>query len=79
MWLCAPCTVEYAFGGHPYSYTGVYNMEPKQEENVSTQGGVQFKESLSIGYTSLSEKQVEELVNSLGKEYNGNVYNVFHK
>lgn len=54
-------------------------MEPRQIESVTTQGGVQFKESLAIGYTSLSEKEVEDLVKCLGKEFNGNVYNVFHR
>ena len=42
------CTfAEYAYGGHPYSYTGVYSMQPKMEDGISTQGGVQFKESVA--------------------------------
>ncbi len=42
-------------------------------------GGVQFKESLYIGHTSLSSSAVDELIKSMGKDYNGNVYHIFHK
>lgn len=54
-------------------------MTPKQEDCVSTQGAVQFKETVRVGYTSMSQAEVEELIKTLGKTYNGNVYNVFHK
>ena len=71
--------IEYAYGGHPYSFTGVYEMSPRQEMGVAGQGGVQFKESLYIGHTSLNIKEVGELIKSMGKDYNGNVYHIFSK
>lgn len=74
-----PSLSEYAYGGHPYSYTGVYSMAPKQEMNISTHGGVKFRESIRIGYTSLSPAAVDELIQTLGREYNGNVYHMFEK
>ncbi len=70
---------EYAYGGHPYSYTGVYSMQPKQEDSISTDGSVQFKESIKIGYTTMQGSEVAELVQSLGLQHNGNIYNVFYK
>lgn len=71
--------VEYAYGGHQYSYTGVYSMAPKDEDSVSTHGGVKFKESIHIGFTTMSERQVNELISTLGRQYNGNVYHVFQR
>ena len=71
--------IEYAYGGHPYSYTGVYSMQPKEEAGISTDGGVRFKETLEIGYTTMPESEVAELIQSMGLKYNGNTYNVFHK
>ena len=70
--------VEYAYGGHPYSYTGVYDMSPCQEDEIGGEG-VRFQESLRMGYTNLSEGEVGELVLTLGKEYNGNAYHVLNK
>ena len=72
-------TIEYAYGGHAYSYTGVYSMVPRQEESISTEGGIQFRESLKMGYTFLSSDQVSDLVQSLGQKYNGNAYHIFQK
>ena len=83
--MCKPldCTdlqtcTEYSYGGHPYSYTGVYNMSPCQEDEIWGEG-VRFRESLKIGRTHLSEREVEELVHALGKEYNGNTYHVLNR
>lgn len=54
-------------------------MAPKEQDSVSTHGRVQFKQTVPLGYTSLSEAKVAELIQALGKEYNGNVYSVFSK
>ena len=70
--------VEYAYGGHPYSYSGVYDMLPRQEDEIAGEG-VRFRESLRMGYTNLSEGEVGELVHTLGQEYNGNAYHVLNK
>ena len=70
--------LEYAYGGHPYSFTGVYDMEPRQEDEIAGQG-VKFRESIHMGHTSMSETEVKELVHSLGKEYNGNAYHILNK
>ena len=69
---------EYAYGGHPYSYTGVYNMEPRQHEEIGGEG-VRYRESLHMGHTYLTQDEVRELVHALGKEYNGNAYHILNK
>ena len=69
---------EYAYGGHPYSYTGVYDMEPRQESEIAGQG-VKFRDSIFMGHTHLTEMEVKELVHTLGKDFNGNTYHILHK
>ena len=39
-------------------------MQPRQEDSVSTEGNIQFKEAIHIGYTGLSVKEVADLVNN---------------
>ena len=69
---------EYAYGGHPYSYTGVYDTEPKQAAEIAGQG-VKYKETLLLGTTVMSHDEVEELIHGLGKQYNGNAYHILDK
>lgn len=69
---------EYAYGGHPYSYTGVYDTEPKQAAEIAGQG-VKYKETLLLGTTVMSRDEVEELIHRLGKQYNGNAYHILDK
>lgn len=71
-------TSEYAYGGHPYSYTGVYDTEPKQAAEVAGQG-VKYKESLLVGTTVMSMAEVREAIHRLGKQYNGNAYHILNK
>ena len=78
LWLKYSPHTEYAYGGHPYSYTGVYDTEPKQAAEAAGQG-VKYKESLLIGTTVLSHDEVQELIRGLGKRYNGNAYHILNK
>ncbi len=68
---------EYAYGGHPYSFTGVYDVEPQRAVEVAP--GLKFRESIHLGHTHLTDREVEELVLSVGKEFNGNDYHIFNK
>ncbi|XP_064402541.1 deubiquitinase DESI2-like [Halichondria panicea] len=68
---------EYAYGGHPYSFTGVYDVEPQRAVEVAP--GLKFRESIYLGHTHLTDREVEELVLSVGKEFNGNDYHIFNK
>ncbi|KAF8407215.1 hypothetical protein HHK36_006342 [Tetracentron sinense] len=65
--------VEYAFGAHEYSTTGIFEGEPKQCS------GFIFRKSLLIGTTDLGPKEVRSLMEKLAEEYAGNNYNLFTK
>uniref|UniRef100_A0A7N0T9U4 PPPDE domain-containing protein n=1 Tax=Kalanchoe fedtschenkoi TaxID=63787 RepID=A0A7N0T9U4_KALFE len=65
--------VEYAFGAHDQSSTGVFEVEPRQCP------GFTFRKSILIGRTDLDAKQVRAFVEKLSGEYHGNTYNLIAK
>ncbi|KAG2231307.1 hypothetical protein INT48_006418 [Thamnidium elegans] len=63
---------EYCFGGHDYEHvTGVFMVQPK----IGPQGPL-FKQSIHMGYTNLSKKQVDKVLQDISKEYIGTSYNL---
>ncbi|GAB4842651.1 hypothetical protein Ancab_012624 [Ancistrocladus abbreviatus] len=65
--------VEYAFGAHEYSTTGIFEGEPKQCE------GFTFRKAILIGWTELSAEEVKGVMEDLAEEYKGNAYNLITK
>ncbi|GER37592.1 PPPDE putative thiol peptidase family protein [Striga asiatica] len=57
--------VEYAFGAHDYSSSGVFEVEPRQCP------GFQFRKSIFIGSTKLDATQVREFMERQAAYYNG--------
>ncbi|CAO3619793.1 unnamed protein product [Mucor fragilis] len=61
---------EYCFGGHDYEHvTGVFMVQPK----IGPQG-LLFKQSINMGYTNLSQQQVDKVLKEISKEYVGTSY-----
>uniref|UniRef100_A0A2P2IPA9 PPPDE domain-containing protein n=1 Tax=Rhizophora mucronata TaxID=61149 RepID=A0A2P2IPA9_RHIMU len=65
--------VEYAFGAHEYSSTGIFEAQPKQCD------GFGFRESILIGKTDMSPAEIRALMVDLAEEYKGNAYNLITK
>ncbi|KAL2554882.1 PPPDE putative thiol peptidase family protein [Forsythia ovata] len=65
--------VEYAFGGHEYSTTGIFEGEPKQCE------GFTFRKSILMGCTDMSHGEVRRVMEDLAQKYRGNAYNLITK
>ncbi|KAF5189691.1 Desi-like protein [Thalictrum thalictroides] len=65
--------VEYAFGAHDYTTTGIFEGEPKQCP------GFTYRKSILIGRTDRDPKQVREFMEKLADEYPGNTYNLITK
>lgn len=65
--------VEYAFGAHEQSTTGVFEVEPKQCP------GFMFRKSILIGRTDMGPKEVREFMEKLSEKYSGNTYNLITK
>nr|DAD27348.1 TPA_asm: hypothetical protein HUJ06_028816 [Nelumbo nucifera] len=65
--------VEYAFGAHEYTTTGIFEVEPKRCP------GFMFRKSILIGRTDLGPREVRTFMEKLSEEYAGNTYNLITK
>ncbi|XP_022729887.1 deSI-like protein At4g17486 [Durio zibethinus] len=65
--------VEYGFGAHEHSATGIFEVEPRQCP------GFTFRKSILIGRTDLGPKDVRAFMEKLAREYSGNTYNLITK
>ncbi|GMN35332.1 hypothetical protein TIFTF001_005224 [Ficus carica] len=65
--------VEYAFGAHDHSTTGIFEVEPKLCP------GFTFRKSILIGRTDLGPKDVRSLMEKLAEDYSGNTYHLITK
>lgn len=65
--------VEYAFGAHEYSTTGIFEGEPKQCE------GFTFRKSILIGHTNMTPGDVRVVMEDFASKYRGISYNLITK
>lgn len=65
--------VEYGFGAHEHSSTGIFEVEPKQCP------GFTFRKSILIGRTDLDPEKVRAFMEKLAEEYSGNTYHLITK
>ncbi|KAI3773468.1 hypothetical protein L1987_47998 [Smallanthus sonchifolius] len=63
--------VEYAFGSHEQSTTGIYEGEPKQCE------GFTFRKQILIGWTEMSLTEIRRFMEERARDYRGNSYELF--
>ena len=63
--------VEYAFGGHGYDYSGIFQAAPRTGLQ-----GVAFRQSIAVGTVDLTPAQLDALIVSLGRQYTGQSYNL---
>lgn len=65
--------IEYAFGAHDYSTSGVFEVEPRQCP------GFMFRKSIFVGTTCLDRNQVREFMELHSTNYNGDTYHLIVK
>ena len=71
--MCSVHGIEYAFGAHEYSSTGIFEGEPKRCE------GFRFRKTILIGKTDIGPSEVRAVMDELAAEYRGNAYNLITK
>nr|CDJ97740.1 Protein of unknown function DUF862 domain containing protein [Haemonchus contortus] len=69
--------VEYAYGGHPYAFSGVFENSPQDAEELGE--NFKFRQCIVIGETAFSASAVRELIKSLGHEYRGDRYHLISR
>mmetsp|Transcript_5932 Transcript_5932/g.9103 ORF Transcript_5932/g.9103 Transcript_5932/m.9103 type:complete len:227 (-) Transcript_5932:270-950(-) len=61
---------EWSFGGHEYSFTGVFDVPPKKAPAAV------FRESLHMGDLDMQPREIESVLDNMKSEYTGNSYNL---
>ncbi|XP_064604103.1 deubiquitinase DESI2-like [Liolophura sinensis] len=69
--------VEYAYGGHPFPVSGVFEIVPKDAEDLGDQ--FKYKETIKLGTTDFAPDEVKKIVDQMGKEYKGDQYHLLNK
>ncbi|VDP24303.1 unnamed protein product, partial [Heligmosomoides polygyrus] len=69
--------VEYAYGGHPYAFSGVFENSPQDAEELGE--NFKFRQCIVIGETAFTAGAVRELIKSLGQEYRGDRYHLISR
>ncbi|KRX06022.1 hypothetical protein PPERSA_01100 [Pseudocohnilembus persalinus] len=62
---------EYSYGYHPGSTTGVQQQTPKECPE-----GVKFRESLLLGKTNKSKRELDAILDDLSQQFIGNQYDL---
>ncbi|XP_047326525.1 deSI-like protein At4g17486 [Impatiens glandulifera] len=65
--------VEYAYGAHEFSSSGVFEVEPRQCP------GFKFRRSIFVGTTDWDAVQVREFMEMYSSNYNGDMYHLIAK
>lgn len=68
---------EFAFGGHPYPLSGIFEIYPRDIDDLGPQ--FRYKETIELDVTDLPEEDVSKVVECLGKKYPGDGYHLIHK
>ncbi|XP_054167283.1 deubiquitinase DESI2-like [Oppia nitens] len=71
---------EYSFGGHQKNFSGIFVTPPKDTRSLSVNETFKYKQSKLIGYTKLSDEEIQDIVKEMGtKQFRGIDYNLIRK
>jgi len=64
---------EFAFGYHPYDFSGAFAMEPR-----SLQGAI-FREAVIIGTAKGTHFEIRKTIEAVARQFPGNSYSMIHR
>ncbi|EDV38083.1 uncharacterized protein Dana_GF13777 [Drosophila ananassae] len=67
---------EFAYGGHPFPFTGVFEISPRDHDELGDQ--FQFRQSIQIGCTDFTYEEVRRIVEELGNQFRGDRYHLMN-
>jgi hypothetical protein len=65
---------EYSFGGHEYASSGIFATQPREAPPPA-----KFRRTEIVGYTDMTEAEVENVVAELDRSYHGNTYHLLER
>ncbi|KAL3315943.1 hypothetical protein Ciccas_005419 [Cichlidogyrus casuarinus] len=65
---------EYGYGGHPYEYSGIFEIEPKDADQMGQE--FSYNQSVLIGHTYFNEASVDRFITSIQDEFGGSSYHL---
>ncbi|XP_055343074.1 deubiquitinase DESI2-like [Paramacrobiotus metropolitanus] len=65
---------EFGYGGHPFAFSGLFEKIPKDIDELGP--NFRYKETILLGYTDFSERDVDEMMHHLSQEWHGNSYHL---
>lgn len=69
--------VEYAYGGHPLPFSGIFENSPKDAGELGD--NFKFRESIIIGETDFSSSEIKKMITHMGEEFRGDRYHLITK
>ncbi|XP_017468286.1 PREDICTED: desumoylating isopeptidase 2 isoform X1 [Rhagoletis zephyria] len=67
---------EFAYGGHPFPFTGVFEITPRDHDELGEQ--FQFRQSIQIGCTDFTYEEIRRIVDELGNQFRGDRYHLMN-